>query len=142
MSVPMTIGGARPADRFPAWKLFLARLAVFFARLACWSLSPGALHRLMAALAKRARPASGHQAMQADALVAAVSPLCAGMYGCLPRSVAAAALCRAGGVWPTWTIGVRESPPFGAHAWIDAGPSTQDSSSAHVPLIRVGAGRR
>jgi hypothetical protein len=50
--------------------------------------------------------------------VVSVSTLCAGQ-GCLPRSIAAALLCRARGSWPGWCVGVRTAP-FAAHAWIEA----------------------
>jgi hypothetical protein len=50
----------------------------------------------------------------------AVSLRCAGPKGCLPRSLGVVLLCRLGGTWPTWCTGARVTPPFTAHAWVEA----------------------
>ena len=36
------------------------------------------------------------------------------------KSLATVLLCRWRGAWPTWCVGVRRLPPFGAHAWVEA----------------------
>ncbi|MGW4793689.1 lasso peptide biosynthesis B2 protein [Nonomuraea sp. MG754425] len=81
---------------------------------------PPARIRDVLVLARRgARPATAAQAEAARAAVVSVSLSCAG-EGCLPRSIAAALLCRWWfGTWPTWRTGVRLHP-FSAHAWIEA----------------------
>ncbi|MDX3532899.1 lasso peptide biosynthesis B2 protein [Streptomyces sp. MB09-01] len=84
-------------------------------------LPPHRLARLLGRVARGVRPADHDQAHRARTAVTTVSALCAGREGCLPRSVATALLCRARGVWPTWCVGVRSAPPFGAHAWVSAG---------------------
>jgi Transglutaminase-like superfamily len=66
----------------------------------------------------RARPASYVEAKTARDTVTTVSLRCAGP-GCLPRSIATTLLCRLGGAWPTWRVGVRTAP-FSAHAWVEA----------------------
>lgn len=71
-------------------------------------------------LRRGAAPATYPQAQQAREAVLAVSLSCAGNQGCLRRSLATTLLCRMSGRWPTWCIGVRTLPPFGAHAWVEA----------------------
>ncbi|MFD0475475.1 lasso peptide biosynthesis B2 protein [Nonomuraea thailandensis] len=81
-------------------------------------------------LARRgAAPATAAQAKAARDAVIAVSLSCAGQ-GCLPRSIAAALLCRLRGTWPTWCTGVRVHP-FAAHAWIEAGGRPVDEPPVH-----------
>lgn len=75
----------------------------------------------MERLARGARPAEVGVVERARAAVVAVSMECSGPQGCLPRSIAVALLCRARGQWPTWCVGVRKHPPFGAHAWVEVG---------------------
>jgi hypothetical protein len=79
---------------------------------------PARIRSLLTIARRGARPATTAQAMAARDAVIAVSLSCAGQ-GCLPRSIAAALLCRLHGVWPTWCTGVRLHP-FTAHAWIEA----------------------
>lgn len=60
--------------------------------------------------------------------------------GCLPRSIAAALLCRLGGTWATWHVGVLTSP-LTAHAWIEAENRLVDEPQGidqFRPLITVG----
>ncbi|WP_344015413.1 lasso peptide biosynthesis B2 protein [Streptomyces thermospinosisporus] len=74
--------------------------------------------------------------------VAAASPRCAGWQGCLPRSIAVALLCRAEGRWPDWNVGVRRTPPFAAHAWLEAGGrivAEPGTPTAYGVLMHVGA---
>ncbi|MER7760218.1 lasso peptide biosynthesis B2 protein [Streptomyces sp. NPDC097619] len=74
--------------------------------------------------------------------VAAAGPRCAGWRGCLPRSIAVALLCRAEGRWPDWNVGVRRTPPFAAHAWLEAEGrvvAEPGTPTAYGVLIHVGA---
>ncbi|MFC5184901.1 lasso peptide biosynthesis B2 protein [Actinomadura harenae] len=79
---------------------------------------PARIHTLLTHARRGAKPATAAQAKAARDAVIAVSLSCAG-EGCLPRSIAAALLCRARGVWPTWRSGIHMYP-FTAHAWIEA----------------------
>ncbi|MGW2184489.1 lasso peptide biosynthesis B2 protein [Streptomyces sp. NPDC001719] len=98
----------------------LAARAVLPSALLLARLSPRRVRALLAVLRRGAAPAGRGRAQAARDAVCAVSLYCAGPRGCLPRSVAAALLCRVWGVWPTWCAGVRVVPPFAAHAWIEA----------------------
>ena len=75
---------------------------------------------MLRTLRRGARPATYRDAKVARDDVVAVSLRCAAREGCVPRSLATVLLCRASGVWPTWCVGVRRVPPFGAHAWVEA----------------------
>lgn len=83
-------------------------------------LRPGRLRRLLARVSRGARPAGYEEALAAYEAVVATSRRCAGWYGCLPRSIAVALVCRASGAWPDWCAGVRAAPPFSPHAWVRA----------------------
>ncbi|MEU5437235.1 lasso peptide biosynthesis B2 protein [Streptomyces sp. NPDC020719] len=80
---------------------------------------PARLRSLLAVLARRVAPATGDQAARAREVVTTLSPRCGSGYGCLPRSIATALLCRLDGTWPTWKTGVR-FPPLTSHAWVEA----------------------
>jgi hypothetical protein len=116
----VTVPGAlhRPSGG-PVGRRAAARFAVSLALLLS-HLPPGRIRWVLAALRTGARPAGHDQARAAREAVAAVSLTCLGPRGCLPRSLATALLCRLGGTWPTWCVGVRTLPPFGAHAWVEA----------------------
>jgi len=96
-----------------------ARLAVAAAR-ALTTQSPSRIRALLAVTSRGARPASRQLAQRARDDVTAVSLVCRGSRGCVPRSVATALLCRMSGAWPTWCVGVRTVAPFAAHAWVEA----------------------
>jgi len=81
---------------------------------------PARIRRILRLLRRRARPATFQEAKAARDNVVAVSLACAGREGCLPRSLATILLCRARGRSPTWCVGARRLPPFGAHAWVEA----------------------
>ncbi|MGY0018900.1 lasso peptide biosynthesis B2 protein [Streptomyces sp. cg35] len=103
-------------------------------------LRPDRLRRLLAFLSRGARPAPHATALAARASVVATSRRCAGWYGCLPRSIATALLCRTTGTWPAWHAGVRAAPPFAPHAWVEAegrmvGEGTEPD--AYRPLMTV-----
>jgi Transglutaminase-like superfamily len=97
----------------------LAHLTVGAARLLATQ-SPRRIRKLLGWLRRGAQPATFEQAKAARDTVVAVSLTCAGRKGCLPRSLATILLCRLRGRWPTWCVGARRIPPFGAHAWVEA----------------------
>lgn len=95
------------------------RLAVGTARLLARQ-SPRRIRKVLTWLRQGAQLATFEQAKAARDAVVAVSLRCAGREGCLPRSLATVLLCRLHGHWPTWCVGARKLPPFGAHAWVEA----------------------
>ncbi len=103
----------------PWRRRWLARLAVACATVLA-QLPPSLLRRVLTSIRGAARPATYEQGLAAREAVTSVSLRCAGINGCLPRSIAAALLCRVSGTWPAWCAGVRFLPPFAAHAWIEA----------------------
>ncbi|MFI5657696.1 lasso peptide biosynthesis B2 protein [Streptomyces sp. NPDC051684] len=136
MSTEMTMpdGGARGIR---------VRLAVALA-LPLARLRPDRLRRVLGVLARGARPAPYETALTAYASVVATSRRCAGWYGCLPRSLAVALLCRLTGTWPTWHAGVRATPPFAPHAWVTAQGrmvGERASQQDYRPLMSVTPGR-
>ncbi|MFP8964475.1 lasso peptide biosynthesis B2 protein [Streptomyces nanhaiensis] len=96
-----------------------ARAAVGCAHLLA-VLPPGRIRAVLELLRRGARPATEAEAARARETVLAVSLACGGQRGCLPRSLATVLLCRMRGRWPVWCVGVRTSPPFAAHAWVEA----------------------
>ncbi|WP_216216817.1 lasso peptide biosynthesis B2 protein [Amycolatopsis aidingensis] len=80
---------------------------------------PRQLRRALERASRGARPATHTEAKAARDTVLTVSTRCCGPEACLPRSIAAALLCRLDGSWPTWCAGVLPTPPFAAHAWIE-----------------------
>jgi len=82
-------------------------------------LPPKRIRQVLGVVRRGARPASHDEALRARNLVTTVSVRCAGRY-CLDRSLATALLCRASGTWPRWCAGVRTTPPFASHAWVEA----------------------
>lgn len=103
------------------------RLAVGVARLLARQ-SPRRIRTVLSWLRRGAQPATFEQAKAARDAVVAVSLVCAGREGCLPRSLATVLLCRLRGQWPTWCVGARKLAPFGAHAWVEVqgGPVGED----------------
>ncbi|MEV0254076.1 lasso peptide biosynthesis B2 protein [Streptomyces sp. NPDC050732] len=83
-------------------------------------LPPRRIRAVLAVVRRGAAPATAAQAKSARDAMCAVSLLCAGPKGCLPRSLGAALLCRLTGGWATWCTGASVVPPFNAHAWIEA----------------------
>ncbi|MBO2459959.1 lasso peptide biosynthesis B2 protein [Actinomadura violacea] len=114
MTIPVAL---EPSVRLTPRRRAGARAAVGAARLIA-KLPPRRLRRVLSALRRGARPASGEEALAARQAVVTVSVQCAGQ-GCLQRSIATVLLCRAGGTWPDWCTGVR-TEPFRAHAWVEA----------------------
>jgi Transglutaminase-like superfamily len=96
-----------------------ARFVVALARPLA-TLPPRRIRAVLEVLRRGARPATYGEAAAAREAVLAVSLACLGPQGCLPRSLAVTLLCRLSGRWPTWCVGVRVRPPFGAHAWVEA----------------------
>ncbi len=97
----------------------LGRLAVAAARLLATQ-PPGRIRTVLGWLRRGTKPATFEQAKAARDTVVAVSLVCGAREGCLPRSLATILLCRLRGRWPTWCVGARRVPPFGAHAWVEA----------------------
>lgn len=102
----------------PLRRRILTRLAVGVARLLATQ-SPRRIRTVLSWLRRGAQPATFDQAKATRDTVVAVSLACAGREGCLPRSLATILLCRLHGQWPTWCVGARRIPPFGAHAWVE-----------------------
>ncbi|GAT69131.1 putative lasso peptide modification enzyme [Planomonospora sphaerica] len=103
--------------------------------------SPAQMRAVFTLLRKGARAASYGEARQAREAVVTRSLICESRRGCLPRSIAAALVCRLGGTWPTWCVGVGTAPPFGAHAWIEADGrmvEEEEPSSHYRKLITIG----
>ncbi|GAA2323178.1 lasso peptide biosynthesis B2 protein [Streptomyces kunmingensis] len=117
MSTEMTMPGPRTR---PGMRGGLKVRAAVGAALLVARLRPDRLRRLLTLVGRGARPAPYETALAAYESVVATSRRCAGWYGCLPRSVAVALLCRMSGTWPTWHAGVRAAPPFAPHAWVQA----------------------
>jgi hypothetical protein len=103
----------------PAPRRILVRLVVSAARLLATQ-SPRRIRTVLGWLHRGTQPATFEQAKVARDTVVAVSLACTGREGCLPRSLATILLCRLRGQWPTWCVGARRIPPFGAHAWVEA----------------------
>ena len=82
--------------------------------------SPRRIRRVLGVLRSGARPTTFAEAKAARDTVVTVSLTCAAREGCLTRSLATVLLCRLRGHWPTWCVGSRRLPPFGAHAWVEA----------------------
>ncbi|ADP78328.1 hypothetical protein FraEuI1c_0242 [Pseudofrankia inefficax] len=118
MTMPMSMRRRTPAP--PLTRRLLASVAVVAAR-ALATQPPARIHAVLTAVSRGARPASLARTETARADVVAVSLVCRGARGCVPRSIATALLCRMSGSWPTWHAGVRSVAPFAAHAWVEAG---------------------
>jgi hypothetical protein len=117
MSVPEALHYAPRSVPFA--RRMQARLAIGAAHLLATQ-SPRRIRAVLSRLRKGAKPATAGQAKAARDTVVAVSLTCAAREGCLPRSLATVLLCRFRGQWPTWCVGSRRLPPFGAHAWVEA----------------------
>jgi len=103
----------------PLPRRVLAWLTVAAARLLATQ-SPRRIRAVLGWLRRGAKPATFEQVKAARDTVVAVSLACAAREGCVPRSLATVLLCRLRGQWPTWCVGARRVPPFGAHAWVEA----------------------
>ncbi|WP_055531201.1 lasso peptide biosynthesis B2 protein [Streptomyces graminilatus] len=121
------------------------RLAVAAAHLLTAALGkhPARLHQVLTFSARGAAPAPYEQAEHARDVVTTLSPRCGSGYGCLPRSIATALLCRQYGTWPTWKSGVR-FPPLASHAWIeaDARPVAEEPAviATFTPILTITPG--
>jgi len=103
----------------PLRRRSLARLVVATAQLLATQ-SPRRIRRVLGWLRRASEPATFEEAKAARDTVVAVSLACAGQKGCLSRSLATTLFCGLHGRWPTWCVGARRLPPFGAHAWVEA----------------------
>ncbi|TDD88198.1 lasso peptide biosynthesis B2 protein [Actinomadura rubrisoli] len=136
MTVPSALH--RP-PKGPLRRRAAARLAVVLARLVAL-LPPARIRSVLGLLSRGAAPATYDQAKAARDAVLAVSLACLGPRGCLPRSLATVLLCRMRGAWPSWCVGARVMPPFGAHAWVEAEGRLVDEDVPDgylTPLITV-----
>lgn len=133
MTTPSAV--SRPGG-VPLRRRLAARFAVGLASVLA-PLPPRRIRSVLALLRCGAAPATYRQAQEARDAVLAVSLSCAGPQGCLRRSVATALLCRMTGRWPTWCVGVRVLPPFGAHAWVEAEGSLVDEEVPETYFSRL-----
>jgi len=123
----------------PLPRRLLAYAVIAVARLLA-TRSPRQIKTVLGRLRTGARPATYEEAKAARDTIVAVSLTCAAREGCLPRSLATVLLCRLQGRWPTWCVGVRRLPPFGAHAWVEAEGAMVDEDyppDYFRPLFRV-----
>lgn len=137
MSVPQVMPARR--GRLTRRMLWSARLAVLVAHV-LRKQPPRRIQRVLRFLSKGAQPATYEAASQARDVVTRTSLRCTGPEGCLPRSIATAVLCRLQGSFPVWCVGVRVTPPFGAHAWVMADGRDVDEpypAGYHRVLLRV-----
>lgn len=105
-------------------------------------LKPDRLQRVMSLVVRGARPADYGVARDARDDILSASAVCRGDKACLVRSVAAMLLCRQRGYAPAWCVGVVATPPFAAHAWIEADNRIVDEpveASYLRAFYRVGA---
>ena len=108
-------------------------------------LKPHRLQRLMSFVVRGAQPADYSIARDARDDILSASAVCRGDRACLIRSVAAMLLCRQRGYAPTWCVGGVATPPFAAHAWIEADDRIVDEpidASYLRTFYRVGASAR
>lgn len=115
------------------------RLALGAARLLAGR-SPARICAVLRRVRAGARPATYEEAGRARAVVSGSSFVTGAAKGCLTRSLATVLLCRLSGVFPSWCVGVRVMPPFGAHAWVVAEGRDVDEpypSGYHSVLLRV-----
>jgi hypothetical protein len=118
VTTPMSMSRRTPMP--PPGRRLRAQIAVLAARVLATQ-PPARIRAVLATVSRGAAPASRARAQAARDDVTAVSLVCRGAHGCVPRSVATALLCRlSGGGWPTWQVGVRTVAPFSAHAWVEA----------------------
>jgi len=126
-------------DSVPLPRRVLAYAVIAVARVLA-TRSPRQVKAVLGRLRGSAKPATYAEAKAARDTIVAVSMLCAAPEGCLPRSLATVLLCRLRGRWPTWCVGVRRLPPFGAHAWVEADGVLVDEGyppDYFRPLFRV-----
>jgi hypothetical protein len=137
MSTPVSV--ERRGRPLPLRRRLLALAAVGAARLLATQ-SPRRIRSVLTRLSRGVPGAGYEQALAARDAVTAVSLVCRGPRGCVPRSIATALVCRASGTWPTWCIGVRAVAPFAAHAWVEAGGAVvgeREPAGYFRPLIAV-----
>jgi hypothetical protein len=120
MSMPEAVFHQPGPGSVPMPRRVLARLVVGLARLLATQ-SPKRIRVVLGWLRRGTKPATFEQAKAARDAVTAVSLACAVREGCVARSLATILLCRLRGRWATWCVGARRVPPFGAHAWVEAG---------------------
>ena len=108
-------------------------------------LRPTVLERVLSILSRGARPADIAGAEAALVTIGSWNYRLAGPRACLPRSIAAALLCRCRGYWPEWHVGTRTQPPFRAHAWLAVGSRIvlePGDAESYASLLSVKPGPR
>lgn len=117
MTAPQTI--THNPKSFPVRQRILMKLVVAGARLLAKQ-SPNRIQSILSKIRRGSSPASYQTAYAVRYALVSSSYHCTGPKNCLPRSLAVVLMCRLRGVWPTWCVGVRAVPPFGAHSWVEA----------------------
>jgi hypothetical protein len=139
MTVPTALRHG-PPTRISVRRRLQALVALAIARVLVKYGSPGGIRRAFERLRRNCLAAEAADASRAYWVIVTVSPRCGGREACLLRSVAITLLCRLGGVWVTWVVGVRTSP-FEAHTWIEAEgrPIGEEIDVRHtyVPIMSV-----
>ncbi|MFI6744344.1 lasso peptide biosynthesis B2 protein [Nonomuraea sp. NPDC050451] len=108
--------GDRPVSaRTRAAACFAEGLAHLVARL-----PPRRIRMLLRVLGKGARPARNDEVAHVRTCLLSTRIRLRGVEACLPRSLAVVLLSRMRGAQATWCVGVLRSPPFLAHAWVEA----------------------
>jgi hypothetical protein len=120
MSYSMALPDRSSTNRPRLRRRLVIHVVVLVARVLA-TLPPGRLRRVLARVCGPARPAGPGDAERWYTEVTACSARCAGWRGCLPRSISICLLARLEGTWPHWCAGVVATPPFAAHAWVEAG---------------------
>jgi hypothetical protein len=82
--------------------------------------SPVRIQAVLRKLRWGARPDTVEHVTAVRWEVEACSLATSGGKNCLRRALTVALVCRLGGTWPTWAVGVRTLPPFAAHSWVEA----------------------
>ncbi|MFD8499793.1 lasso peptide biosynthesis B2 protein [Amycolatopsis sp. NPDC059657] len=139
MSYTMTMPRRTRHDRASLRRRLLVRAVVWRALLASRR-KPKTLQRVLTKASAGLPPVDHATAERVHREVVLASARCAGWRGCLPRSIAIALLCKREGGWPDWCVGVRATPPFAAHAWLEAERrmvGEPGEPANYRPLIRV-----
>src|SRR6266536_6576198 len=126
--------------RFSLLESCAVRFAIGLARVLARQ-KPKRIKAVLCRVRTAARAATAVEATRARDCVLTASPRCCGGRACLVRSLASTLLCRMYGVWPAWRVGVLVTPPFTAHAWIEAEGQLIGEAldgTCYRPLMTVG----
>lgn len=134
-ALPMTPAALSTRRRATIGSTVLASRA-----LSC--LPPRRLREVLTTVAQGATPADYLQTRRVRDEVLTASALARGDSSCLMRSISTALVCRTEGLWPEWCVGVLNTPPFTAHAWLEAEGEIVDeplTSSSFAKFFTVAA---